>query len=79
MSDKPYPGDDAIMIAIYDYFGISMFDAERWFREIKTDEIRQYREALSSIAANTCCDKCREAALVAKDALSATTRRAGGA
>ena len=31
----------------------------------------RYREALESIAANTCCDKCQEAALVAKTALAA--------
>jgi hypothetical protein len=28
-----------------------------------------YEDALKSIAANTCCDKCREAALVAEAAL----------
>ena len=29
------------------------------------------REALASIASNTCCDKCQEAALVAQSALDA--------
>jgi hypothetical protein len=33
------------------------------------EEIKRLREALSSIARNTCCDKCQEAALVAKQAL----------
>ena len=32
-------------------------------------EIERLRGALESIAANTCCDKCQEAALVAKRAL----------
>lgn len=33
-------------------------------------EIKALRAALESIATNTCCDKCQEAALVAKAALS---------
>ena len=33
------------------------------------DENERLREALESIAANACCDKCQEAALVAKAAL----------
>jgi hypothetical protein len=33
------------------------------------DEIRRLRTALRSIAANTCCGSCQEAALVAKKAL----------
>jgi hypothetical protein len=33
------------------------------------DEIVKLRTALRSIAANTCCDKCQEAALVARAAL----------
>ena len=32
-------------------------------------EIERLREALQSIAKNTCCDTCREAALVARKAL----------
>lgn len=36
---------------------------------------RRLERALQSIAANTCCDKCQEAALVAKKALS--THRGG--
>jgi len=31
--------------------------------------IEQLREALRSIASNTCCDRCQEAALVARAAL----------
>jgi len=34
-------------------------------------QIAALREALQSIASNTCCDTCREAALVAKRALLA--------
>ena len=33
------------------------------------DEIERLRVALRSIAANACCDSCREAALVARAAL----------
>ena len=33
------------------------------------DENERLREALESIAANACCDRCQEAALVAKAAL----------
>ena len=33
------------------------------------DEIERLRAALRSIAANACCDSCREAALVARAAL----------
>ncbi len=33
-------------------------------------EVERLRAALESIAANTCCDKCQEAALVARAALS---------
>ena len=32
-------------------------------------EIEKLRAALRSIAANTCCDRCQEAALVARSAL----------
>ena len=32
-------------------------------------ENERLREALQSIAKNTCCDRCQEAALVAKEAL----------
>ena len=32
-------------------------------------EIARLREALGSIAANTCCDQCKEAALAARAAL----------
>ena len=38
----------------------------------KDAEIERLREALESIAANTCCDKCQEAALVARAALAST-------
>ncbi len=35
-----------------------------------------FEEALQSIAANTCCDRCQEAALVAKRALDRELQRA---
>ena len=35
----------------------------------KRDLVERLREALRSIAANTCCDRCQEAALVARAAL----------
>lgn len=41
---------------------------------IKLDDMRRIEKleaALRSIAANTCCDSCREAALVARKALDA--------
>lgn len=42
------------------------------FGAVLRETIRQnkrYRKALECIAANTCCERCREAALVAKAAL----------
>jgi hypothetical protein len=36
---------------------------------VASDEIDRLRSVLESIAKNTCCDKCQEAALVAKAAL----------
>jgi hypothetical protein len=42
----------------------------RWERLQKLEtENKRLREALQSIAANSCCDKCQEAALVARKAL----------
>ena len=38
-------------------------------RDAFKDEIEKLRAALRSIAANTCCDLCQEAALVARAAL----------
>ena len=37
-------------------------------------EVERLREALKSIAANACCDRCQEAALVAKAALKEPPR-----
>ena len=37
------------------------------------DEIERLRTVLASIAANTCCDRCQEAALVATAALEANS------
>lgn len=48
-------------------------DAVDRFEEnaLLTAEVMTLREALESIAANTCCDRCQEAALVAAAALRA--------
>jgi len=40
--------------------------------EAQAAEIERLREALGSIARNSCCDKCQEAALVARKALGET-------
>lgn len=44
---------------------------EAWRKAMKpaADRIEALELALRSIAANTCCDKCQEAALVARTAL----------
>ena len=42
------------------------------------DEIERLRAALRSIAKNTCCDRCQEAALVARAALERAAETAGG-
>jgi NMD protein affecting ribosome stability and mRNA decay len=39
--------------------------------EAVAQAVREYETALKSIAANTCCDRCQEAALVAQAALRA--------
>jgi hypothetical protein len=40
-------------------------------------EVARLREALGSIARNTCCDRCQEAALVARAALDTPAREGG--
>lgn len=50
------------------YLGKSRNAALSHSEELKT-VIASLREALESIAASTCCDKCNEASLVAKRAL----------
>lgn len=39
-------------------------------RSYLIEQVRILTEGLSSISKNTCCDNCREAALVASDALA---------
>ncbi len=56
---------DAIMALFRDRFG-SELEAER-------ARVVELERALTSIARNTCCDTCREAALVARAALTAHT------
>jgi hypothetical protein len=41
-------------------------------------QLAELREALERIAANTCCDRCQEAALVARAALTKGGERWGG-
>jgi len=41
------------------------------------EAVKPLVEALNSISANTCCDKCQEAALVASNALSAHRKQFG--
>jgi hypothetical protein len=44
------------------------------FCNIAEERIVKLETALRSIAANTCCDRCQEAALVARQALGEITR-----
>jgi hypothetical protein len=44
------------------------FDKGQFFY-IACDRVEKYEKVLKSIAMNTCCDKCQEAALVAMQAL----------
>ena len=44
-------------------------DDEFQLRDALSNENTRLRAALQSIARNTCCDKCQEAALVAREAL----------
>jgi hypothetical protein len=48
--------------------GYSEVSIRRIMRDA-ADEIENLRAALRSIAANTCCNRCQEAALVARAAL----------
>ena len=50
-------------------FSQTLFDAVVGQRNKATDRIEKLEAALRSIAANACCDSCREAALVARKAL----------
>lgn len=54
-----------------------MAEDDQWkiLHDIIERENRRYYEALLSISKNTCCDRCQEAALVAKGALA---QRDGG-
>ena len=49
--------------------GIYTCDGIRALRNRTADHIEKLEAALRSIAANACCDSCREAALVARKAL----------
>ena len=68
MSDKPYPGDDAIIIAIYDQFGVSMKDAERWFREAKDQRIAELDAVVNDIASQAKTDELWDIGTTLEDA-----------
>lgn len=57
---KDEPEDDLTLVYMWAYK-----QAEEKYKS----RIEQLEAALRSIAANTCCDKCQEAALVARAAL----------
>lgn len=48
--------------------GLDDFRADMHWSELFA-HLQIYRQALNSIAANTCCDRCQEAALVARAAI----------
>ena len=45
------------------------YEIETFMEHEAAQRIKELTEALESIAANTCCDGCQEAALVARKAL----------
>lgn len=45
-----------------------------WMHSQRSQEAQRYFDALDSIARNTCCDGCQEAARVAKKALQEAGR-----
>ena len=54
-----------------------LVEADQRHHEAVTDlriEHARFKMALESIAANTCCDRCQEAALVARTALNRDTK-----
>lgn len=68
---------NSIVLRLRFYAGQTVATFHRWiyaeaadFIESQADRIAKLEAALSSIARNTCCDKCQEAALVARAALS---------
>ena len=52
-----------------DGFGGVSFDEDLEGMWVDYDDVHKYRAALESIAKNTCCETCREEALVAREAL----------
>ena len=74
---EPEPADDLVEwlneMRIYEENSEETTEAfTRTIARISADAetIRALREALRSIAANTCCERCQEAALVARAALA---------
>lgn len=65
------PDDDVICVARW-FVEDSAAELRRQFEEIKRLHAlnQELLEALTSIAKNSCCDRCQEAALVAKAALA---------
>ena len=81
---EPGPSPNPIMACLADlpeivrHLEAAEFDIEAALEEheaalsAKSAELAKAREALGSIARNTCCGTCREAALVARQALGET-------
>ena len=67
MSDIPKMLRDEALIADEDWTGIYQISPNLAFAA--ASRIEKLEAALRSIAANACCDSCREAALVARKAL----------
>ena len=60
----------------YDYDARADQDEEGdW---VRYEDYAQIEAALKSIAANTCCDRCQEAALVARSALETGAKPSDG-
>jgi hypothetical protein len=67
MTDIPKMLRSEALIADEDWTGIYQISPNLAFAA--ADRIEKLEAALRSIAANACCDSCREAALVARKAL----------
>ena len=53
---------------------LESLERQKDYSKFLSDEVRRLYSVLESIAKNTCCDKCREAALVAEGALTGKGR-----
>ena len=69
-------GDNEDYAAAYKIITERVAKVRGTFRE--PTELERFRSALQSIAKNSCCDHCREAALVAQSALKTAQQSEGG-